>query len=319
MGAYPQAHRLPGVRQSPAKCLAMKKRRPAKKSSEQVKSRVAAKPRLPRRPAATKTRAAGKPAQERLPAEDEVRQGADRAFSWYPGHMVKAKRELESNLKLADAVLLMLDARAPTATRHPELEEILRQRYTPFLLVLNKSDLADAKETERWRTHLKAQGFKVVEMSALKGQGTGPLTPMLDQLEKETNERRANKGLLPRNSRLMVAGPPNSCASTVPYPKWEAAATMRGARAARSSAINFLESRRKGNGGGEGRITHTATRGPARGPRPTSSIPTTTRFLPKAVRSNSRLVARCSKAVSNERPSPAARSPARSQPSSSSR
>jgi ribosome biogenesis GTPase A len=196
----------------------MKKRRPAKKSSEQIKSRVSAKARVARRPAASaakpKTSRKGTD-QERLPAEDEVRQGADRAFSWYPGHMVKAKRELEANLKLADAVLLMLDARAPTATRHPELEEILRQRYTPFLLVLNKSDLADAKETERWRTHLKSEGFKVVEMSALKGQGTGPLTPMLDQLEKETNERRANKGLLPRNSRLMVAGLPNSGKSTL--------------------------------------------------------------------------------------------------------
>lgn len=148
-------------------------------------------------------------------SEDAIQQGADRAFSWYPGHMVKAKRELEANLKLADAVLLMLDARAPIVTRHPELEELLRQKNTPFVLVLNKADLAQDFETERWRIHLKEQGYKVVEMSALRGQGTGPLTPMLAQLEREINQKRANKGLLPRDPRLMVAGLPNSGKSTL--------------------------------------------------------------------------------------------------------
>jgi ribosome biogenesis GTPase A len=140
---------------------------------------------------------------------------SDRAFSWYPGHMVKAKRELEANLKLADGVMLMLDARAPEATRHPELEEILRQRNTPFLLVLNKADLAEEAETERWRAYLKSEGYKVVELSALKGHGTGPLTPMLDQLEREVNQKRAHKGLLARDPRLMVAGLPNSGKSTL--------------------------------------------------------------------------------------------------------
>ncbi len=139
----------------------------------------------------------------------------DRAFSWYPGHMVKAKRELEKNLKVTDAVLLMLDARAPHSTSHPELEQILKERNTPFVLVLNKSDLAEESETERWRRELTSQGYKVVEMSALKGHGTGPLTPMLVKLEKELTDKRAAKGLLPRDPRLMVAGLPNSGKSTL--------------------------------------------------------------------------------------------------------
>jgi ribosome biogenesis GTPase A len=208
----------------------MKKRRPAKNSSQPAKPLAkrpaVAKPKRsknakPPGTLAAKSRINNPPshaAKARMAAakdKDGPIDPADRAFSWYPGHMVKAKRELESNLKLADAVLLMLDARAPTATRHPELEEILAQRYTPFVLVLNKTDLAEESETERWRIHLKSQGFKVVEMSAVKGHGTGPLTPMLDQLEKEINEKRANKGLLPRNCRLMVAGLPNSGKSTL--------------------------------------------------------------------------------------------------------
>ena len=109
----------------------------------------------------------------------------------------------------------MLDARAPVSTRHLDLEVILNQRYTPFVLVLNKADLAEERQTEKWRAHLKSEGFKVVEMSALKGHGTGPLTPMLEQLEKEINRKRQAKGLLPRDVRLMVAGLPNSGKSTL--------------------------------------------------------------------------------------------------------
>ncbi len=79
-----------------------------------------------------------KPNQKHTKKPDRApKEASDRAFSWYPGHMVKAKRELEQNLKLADAVLLMLDARAPLSTRHPELEAILSNRSTPFVLVLN--------------------------------------------------------------------------------------------------------------------------------------------------------------------------------------
>lgn len=140
---------------------------------------------------------------------------SERAFSWYPGHMVKAKRELEQNLKLADAVLLMLDSRAPVSTRHPELEAILKNRSTPFALVLNKIDLAEPQETARWRASLKESGQFVVEMNSLQGRGPGPLTSLLQRLDKEINDKREKKGLLAREPRLMVAGLPNSGKSTL--------------------------------------------------------------------------------------------------------
>ena len=140
---------------------------------------------------------------------------SDRAFSWYPGHMVKAKRELEENLKLSDAVLLMLDARAPISTRHADLEAILNQRSTPFVLILNKVDLAEPEETARWRSHLSDQGHYVVEMNSLHGRGAGPLTSLLDKINKDVNSKRKLKGLLPREPRLMVAGLPNSGKSTL--------------------------------------------------------------------------------------------------------
>lgn len=129
--------------------------------------------------------------------------------------MAKAKRQLEANLKLADAVLLMLDARAPLLTRHLELEGLLRERNTPFALVLNKTDLAQKEITEHWARHLRAQGFRVLQLSALQGRGPGPLTPLLAELDEELKLRRARRGLLPRPPRLMVAGLPNSGKSTL--------------------------------------------------------------------------------------------------------
>lgn len=138
-----------------------------------------------------------------------------RAFSWYPGHMVKAKRELEANLKLADAVLVMLDSRAPVSTRHPELEQILISRSCPFGLVLNKCDLSEPAQTERWLNKFATENHRVVRMNSLQGRGPGPLTSLLDQVERAVNERRERKGLLPREPRLMVCGLPNSGKSTL--------------------------------------------------------------------------------------------------------
>ena len=129
--------------------------------------------------------------------------------------MVKAKRELESNLKLADAVLLMLDSRAPQSTRHPDLERILQERSCPFVLILNKSDLAELEETSRWAQSLRQAGYYVVDMNSLQGRGPGPLTPMLQKVERDVNQKRKHKGLLPREPRLMVAGLPNSGKSTL--------------------------------------------------------------------------------------------------------
>lgn len=75
---------------------------------------------------------------------------APRAFSWFPGHMRKALRRLEETLVLADAVLMVMDSRIPASSRQPDLEDMLRRKGKDSLLVLNKADLAEKSETERW-------------------------------------------------------------------------------------------------------------------------------------------------------------------------
>lgn len=131
------------------------------------------------------------------------------AFSWFPGHMRSAWRQLQQDLKLADAVVFVADARAPGATRHPELEASLTRHGKPLLLVLNKSDLADPAQTRRWVAHLEKEGTPVVAISAQQGQGAGPLRAPLERLRHKLTERRAEKGIFERDARLAVAGLPN--------------------------------------------------------------------------------------------------------------
>ncbi|MGE0491756.1 MAG: ribosome biogenesis GTPase YlqF [Vulcanimicrobiota bacterium] len=132
-----------------------------------------------------------------------------KAFSWYPGHMARARRRLEGNLKLADAVLTVLDCRIPATSRHLELEASLAERNMPILLVLNKADLADPQLTKRWLEQLKREGVTAVAMSSQQGRGAGPLRPHLDRLREKVAERFEHKGVRARDPRLLVVGLPN--------------------------------------------------------------------------------------------------------------
>ncbi len=143
------------------------------------------------------------------PAQDMSSAPSERAYSWFPGHMRKAMRQLEEQLSLADIVLLVLDARIPAASRQPELEEMLQRKRKEFLLVLNKTDLANATETQRWLAYLQRQGFHACTIKAISGKGAGPLEEPIRRLRQEIQLQRQRKGLLPRDPRLVVVGIPN--------------------------------------------------------------------------------------------------------------
>lgn len=134
---------------------------------------------------------------------------APRAFSWFPGHMHKAMLQLEASLDLADVVLLVMDARIPASSRQPEIEELLRRKNKEVLLVLNKSDIADAAETRQWVAALQEEGFEVASMRSTAGKGAGPLAEHIERLRASVQEKRKRKGLLPRDPRIVVAGIPN--------------------------------------------------------------------------------------------------------------
>ncbi|MBI3925010.1 MAG: ribosome biogenesis GTPase YlqF [Armatimonadetes bacterium] len=121
--------------------------------------------------------------------------------------MRKARRELEQSLRLADAVLMVLDARAPASTRHLELERSLRNR--PIILVLNKEDLAEKEATRAWIQTLSQEGATAVALTSTGGQGAGPLRPHLERIRQRLHQDLAAKGVRPRPPRLIVAGVPN--------------------------------------------------------------------------------------------------------------
>lgn len=134
------------------------------------------------------------------------------AINWFPGHMVKTKREIKENLKLVDAVVEIRDARIPRASSNPEIEELCKGK--PRLILLNKSDLTNPRITKEWMNYLTKDDVKAIEVNSLKGDGLKNIKPALLALLKEKHDRQRAKGLVNITTRVMVVGIPNVGKST---------------------------------------------------------------------------------------------------------
>lgn len=129
------------------------------------------------------------------------------SVQWFPGHMARAKRQVQDNLKLVDVAIELLDARLPKSSRNPMVDEILGPK--PRLIILNKADLADPVLTNRWQTALSRTGAKVIQVDAIKGKGTKEIAPAATALVADKLARLAALGRRPRAVRCMVLGIPN--------------------------------------------------------------------------------------------------------------
>ena len=132
--------------------------------------------------------------------------------NWFPGHMTKALRAMEGDLKLVDAVIELTDARIPRSSRNPALDEVLGQK--PRLVLLNRADLADPAATERWLRYYRASGVAALAADSRGGKGVEKLPAAMRALLKEKLERLAAKGQASRPIRAMVVGIPNVGKST---------------------------------------------------------------------------------------------------------
>ena len=128
-------------------------------------------------------------------------------INWYPGHMAKTKREIEENLKLIDVVVELLDARIPLSSRNPDINEMIKQKRK--IVVLNKSDLADEKETKKWCEYFKKNGISAVITDSNTGKGIDNVIKAIENLMKEELEKNLNKGRIGRSIRVLVLGIPN--------------------------------------------------------------------------------------------------------------
>ena len=131
---------------------------------------------------------------------------------WYPGHMTKAKRMMQEDIKLIDLIVELVDARIPLSSRNPDIDELGKNKSR--LILLNKSDLADEKGNSQWEAYFKAQGFHVHKINARSGAGVKAINGLIQVACKEKIERDRRRGIKNRPVRAMVVGIPNVGKST---------------------------------------------------------------------------------------------------------
>ena len=128
-------------------------------------------------------------------------------INWYPGHMAKTKREIANDLKLIDVVIEILDARIPVSSQNPDMQELIKHKKK--IVVLNKSDLADEKETLKWIQKLKSKNISAVSVDSNTGNGTSKVIKEIDELMQEEQKINEQKGRTGKAIRVLVLGIPN--------------------------------------------------------------------------------------------------------------
>ena len=133
-------------------------------------------------------------------------------LQWYPGHMTKAKRQMQEDLKLIDLIIELVDARITLSSRNPDIDELGKNKAR--LILLNKSDLADERYNEQWSAYFQKKGFYVVKVNAKSGAGLKSIQGVIQEACKAKIERDRRRGIKNRPIRAMVVGIPNVGKST---------------------------------------------------------------------------------------------------------
>ena len=133
-------------------------------------------------------------------------------INWYPGHMAKAKRMLEDNLKLIDVVIELVDARAPEASRNPDFDALFRHKAR--VLLMNKSDLADPASNKRWIAYYRQQGIEAAEIVSTGANARAQTVRLIERASAEQVRKLEEKGVK-KTVRVLVAGIPNVGKSTL--------------------------------------------------------------------------------------------------------
>ena len=137
----------------------------------------------------------------------------DFKIQWFPGHMTKAKRMMEAQIKLVDVVVEMLDARIPRSSTNPMLQNVLGAK--PKVIALNKIDMADTAKTELWLEKLKHSGLPVCKIDCATGKGVKQLISAIQFAAKPVIDKWLKKGVRNRPVRVMIVGIPNVGKSTL--------------------------------------------------------------------------------------------------------
>lgn len=133
-------------------------------------------------------------------------------FQWYPGHMTKAKRQMQEDISLIDLVIELVDARIPFSSRNPDIDDLGKQKAR--LVLLNKADLADEERNKAWCSYFLGQGIYAVKIDSRNRAGMKEVQRVIQEACREKIERNKRRGILNRPVRAMVVGIPNVGKST---------------------------------------------------------------------------------------------------------
>ncbi len=133
-------------------------------------------------------------------------------YQWYPGHMTRARRQMQEDVRFVDLVIELTDARAPLSGRNPDIDSLAAGKSR--ILVLNKSDLADPEQNKAWTAWFRKNGLVACEVNARSGNGIRQIRPMIAEACREKIERDRSRGIMNRPLRAMIAGIPNVGKST---------------------------------------------------------------------------------------------------------
>ena len=133
-------------------------------------------------------------------------------INWYPGHMAKTKRQILEDLKLIDVIVEVLDARIPISSQNPDIKEYSKNKKR--VVVLNKSDLADETETNKWIKYFREKEIPAISVDCNSGKGVNEVIRTIKEVAKENQEKFSSKGRVGKSIRIMILGIPNVGKST---------------------------------------------------------------------------------------------------------
>ena len=133
-------------------------------------------------------------------------------INWYPGHMAKTKRQILEDLKLIDVIVEVLDARIPISSQNPDIKEYSKNKKR--VVVLNKNDLADETETNKWIKYFKEKEIPAISVDCNSGKGVNEVIRTIKEVAKENQEKFSSKGRVGKSIRIMILGIPNVGKST---------------------------------------------------------------------------------------------------------
>ena len=128
-------------------------------------------------------------------------------ISWFPGHMAKTKRQITEDLKLVDVVIELLDARIPKSSQNPDIQGMVKNKKR--IVILNKSDLADERETKKWIEYFKKKNILAIEVDSNQGKGIKQVTQAIEKIMEEELKLQNSKGRIRKTIRVMIVGIPN--------------------------------------------------------------------------------------------------------------